>query len=147
MKKIIYLGFVFSFIWILVFCSDEGVVPYKKEYFFPADNISYYEHVLPLIDAKCGFGSGCHNAENSTNFLFYETKEAFINHEIGSTGFFLVRQEIDRHNPNLSHLYLLLTENLYLGFDKMPPLIYGREPLKTGELKGIEQWIREGSKD
>lgn len=122
-------------------------MPYKEEFFFPDADVSYFQDVLPLIDAKCGFGSGCHNVENATNFLFYQTKEAFIEHEIGITGFVLVTPEIDRVNPKLSPLYLLLTENLYLGYDRMPPFIYGREPLTEGELKGIEQWIREGVPD
>ncbi|KAA3611297.1 MAG: hypothetical protein D8M58_15125 [Calditrichaeota bacterium] len=152
MKKIISAIFI-VFFGFLFFCSDNGVVPYQKEYSFPDKNISYYDHVLPLIDAKCGFGSGCHNVENDNNFLFYQTKENFINHEIyssnppGLTGFVLVRQEIDPQSPRFSALYLLLTENHYLGVERMPPLTYGREPLTSGELAGIEQWIKEGALD
>jgi hypothetical protein len=151
-KKIIYFGFVVNFVFLLVFCSDDDSVPYEKEFFFPDDSISYYEHVLPLIDAKCGFGSGCHNPSNTTNFLFFETKDVFITHEIGLTEprFELVNPDVDKFNPTLSPLYQLLTvdfDKLYLGYERMPPIRYDRESLTTGELKGLEQWIRDGAED
>jgi hypothetical protein len=132
---------------VLTFCSDEGDVPYRKEYFFPDKNIGFYEHVQPLIDAKCGFGSGCHNSENSWNFLFYTTTDNFINYVIQGTGNVLVDRVQHKEVPIISPLYLLITEGYPPAIERMPPLSYNREPLTSGEIEGIRKWISEGAKD
>jgi hypothetical protein len=149
-KRIIYLGIALFFILFLVFCSDGGLAPYEKDFVFPAKNISFYSHIQPMIDAKCGIGSGCHNAGTPTNLLFYNTLENFINHRVGKTEprLLLVDPDIDRYNPQNSTLYQLLTvdfDKQYLGYERMPPLSFGRDKLSEEELRGVRQWIQEGA--
>jgi len=143
-RNIFIFVFILLIAFIFTFCSDEGDVPYRKEYFFPDKNISFYKDVQPLIDAKCGFGSGCHNSENQWNTIFYTTKDVFISHSVA--GNVLVDPIQHREVPIISPLYQIITEGYYI-YERMPPLSYNREPLTSGEIEGIRQWISEGAND
>lgn len=148
-KIFLFPVILFSF---LFFCGDEGLRPDEKEYIIPASNISYYEHLQPMFEGKCGYGSGCHNEtyDGGSNFLFFSTKEFLIEHPIPGSipetklldPLLLPQYQVD---PERSPLYLLLTEKIYFTYERQPPASYGRAPLTENQLNGILQWIREGA--
>ena len=136
---LIFIGFIFH-------NCDEGTSPDRVNYVVPDTNISYYKDLLPLFNGRCGFGSNCHSAENPSNFLFFNNKEAFMNYQLSTTGQVLVDQFIHQESPQLAPLYLIVTESSgFAGVERMPP--FGYEPLNKNQTDGIRKWIAEGSKD
>lgn len=141
---------IFTF---LFFCSDQGLTPDQIKYVIPETDISYYEHLQPMFEGKCGWGSGCHNEtfDGGDNFLFFGTKDAFIQHEIPGSGGTLLLDPLLMHvyqsNPELSPLYNILTPQSYFGYERQPPASYGRPSLNENQINGILQWIREGAPD
>ena len=144
MKKIIYLMCALSFVWFLLFCSDDGLAPDRINYVIPESNISYYDHLQPMFNGKCGFGSQCHSVENKYNSLFFDFKDVFIDYVISETGAKLVDPLLHKESPDLAPLYILVTQR-YVSLERQPPLSYGREPLTENQINGIRQWIAEGA--
>jgi len=137
----------------LLYCSSDELAPYEKNYVIPESGISYYTDLLPMFEGKCGIGPGCHNDsyDGGANFLFFGTKQAFMEHEIpGSGGTLLLdsNQMLSfQLDPKLSPLYNILTPQLYFGYERQPPASYGRAPLNENQINGILQWIKEGAPD
>lgn len=135
-----------AFLMIAQGCKDEGINPIDQNYVIPESEISYYEHLQPMFNGKCGFGSSCHSVENLENGLFFADKSIFMDYRVSTTGEKLVDMTIHKESPWLSPLYLIITEG-YGPIDRMPPLAYGREWLNRNQTDGVKQWILEGAND
>jgi len=146
LKKKIFV-IISGFLSLIIACKDNGLAPYLVHYDIPAKNISYIRDLQPLFNGKCGFGSNCHAPENPENLLFFGSKDVFIQHVIPGLGRPLVDPDIDRFSPEQAPLYRIVTENLYSGFEIMPPFSYNRPQLTKAEVQGIRQWISEGAGD
>jgi hypothetical protein len=121
-------------------CGDSGTNPADAEFVLPAKDLNFEDHISPMLQAKCGYGSDCHAIENPKNHLDVYTRDLFV-HYILSTGDNL----IDFDNPQISPLYLL-TKERFKGIEKMPPARFNRPPLTKNQTDGILQWIKEGAK-
>lgn len=129
-------------------CSDEGTNPNDKKFVFPDSNVSFYEHIEPMFNARCGLESGCHSITDTQNPLLYNDlviRDALIYHLLSSTGEQLVDLSVHESNPHLAPLYLILIEGYPETFvNQMPPPTL-KEPLNNNQLNGIRQWISEGA--
>ena len=138
-----YLFLLFTFLLIsgnFIRCGDTGTNPADAEFILPDKDLTFDDHISPMLQAKCGYGSACHSIENPNNRLDVYTHDLFVNY-ILSTGDNL----IDLDNPQISPLYLLVIE-AFKGIEKMPPARYSRPPLTKNQTDGILQWIKEGAK-
>ena len=131
---------------IFVACQDKGKNPIDQNYVIPESDVSYYDHLQPMFNGKCGFGSACHSVDNAENQLFFSDKEIFMDYPVSRTGVKIVDLALHKDNPRLSPLYLIVREG-YAGIERMPPLSLGREWLNVNQIKGIETWISEGAND
>ncbi len=139
---------IFSiFLIVIVACKEKGVAPYLAHYDIPAKNISYIRDLQPMFSGKCGFGSNCHSPENPENLLFFGSRDVFIQHVMPGLNRPLVDPQVDRFAPKQAPLYRIVTENLYDGFEIMPPFSYNRPQLTKAEVEGIRQWISEGANE
>ncbi len=140
---------LFSF--LLHYCNENGTDD-EKEIVFPESGVSFYKHVQPLFDRKCGFESGCHSpsdeptARKKLTYSILVTKSLLLDFILTGTGEKLIDLNIHRTNPDIAPLYLILS----VGYpreqeDLMPPI--PREPLNQNQLNGILQWIKEGCPD
>jgi len=132
-------------------CKDKGTHPEDVAFVLPDSNLSFYSHIEPMFEAKCGFDAGCHSPTDTENYLFYGeliTKTALMNHQLSSNGEKLVDLNIHRTNPHLAPLYLIVKEGYPRSpQDRMPPYYLNRAPLTENQINGIRQWIKEGAKD
>ena len=145
-RFLIFLGMISGFIYVLS-CS-ESTNPNDKKFVLPDKDLSFYDHIEPLFNARCGLESGCHSITDVDNPLPYSeltNRITLIYHQLSSTGEQLVDLEVDPLNPQSSVLYLILYEGYPTEYyDQMPPPAV-KEPLTTNQLNGIKQWIREGA--
>ena len=128
-------------------CSDEGTNPNDKKFVLPESDVSFYEHIEPLFNARCGLGSGCHSPTDIQNPLLYNdlvNRDALIYHPLSSTCEQLIDLSIHQNNPHLAPLYLILAEG-YPSFENWMPPPNRTEPLNENQLNGIRQWISEGA--
>jgi hypothetical protein len=140
-KKNLFILFTLTIISVnFIKCGDSGTNPADANFILPEENLTFEEHISPMLQAKCGYGSDCHAIENPKNNIDVYTRDLFV-HYILSTADNL----IDFDNPQLSPLYLLVREN-YKGIEKMPLARYNRSPLTKNQTDGILQWIKEGAK-
>ncbi|MEJ2545090.1 MAG: hypothetical protein P8Y99_13570 [Calditrichaceae bacterium] len=141
-RYLFLLGIITGLIYLLS-CS-EGTNPKDKKFELPEKDLSFYEDIEPLFNARCGLESGCHSPTDYTNPLLYTelvTRDGLVYHQLSSTGQQLVDLENDPLNPESAILYLILYEGYPDVEDIMPPFPYDR--LTTNQLNGIKQWIRE----
>ena len=145
-RFLFFLGVITGFIFLLS-CS-EGTNPNDKKFVLPEKDLSFYDHIEPLFNVRCGTESGCHSPTDITNPLLYNdltNRNALIYHPLSSNGEQLIDLEVDPLNPQSSRLFLILYEGYPVEYyDKMPPPIT-KEPLTSNQLNGIKQWIREGA--
>ncbi|MCX7983424.1 MAG: hypothetical protein N3A63_00760 [Bacteroidetes bacterium] len=127
MKKI---GKLFSIILLayLFFCCKDVIKDKSKEIEFPTTNVSYSQHVGPLLQQKCAL-SGCHTLHGIKPNLEYPSSYTSILDYI-ITG-----------NPEHSKLVQQLEGRL---LPKMPPP--NTTTLTSNQIEGIKTWIREGAK-
>ena len=136
---------------LLFFSCRQGTSPEKKEFIIPDKNISFYQHIEPMLEYTCGLESGCHSPTDTQSKLLYVElidKVSLMNHRLSSTGERLVDLSIHQKNPELAPLYLIVKE----GYpnspeDRMPPYWLNRAPLTDNQIEGIKRWIAEGAKD
>jgi len=143
LKKYLFILFTLSLLTTnLIRCGETGTNPADAEFVLPEKDLTFDDHISPMLQAKCGYGSNCHSIENTNNQLNVYNRDLFIKY-ILSTADILV----DLHNePKLTALYLLITDISFKGIEKMPPARYNRAPLNKNQTDGILQWIVEGAK-
>ncbi|HOJ37663.1 MAG TPA: hypothetical protein PLP99_06155 [Ignavibacteriales bacterium] len=125
-KKLIFLVIPI----FLTSCDDTKITDIDdKDKFIPESNISYKEHIQPILDVKC---SRCHNNTNKSGNVSFE------NYQSTTSDFRIVFPG----NPSASRLYQVL--NPY-DTKYMPP--FPNPPLTEKQKKAVYQWILEGSKN
>jgi hypothetical protein len=145
-KLIISIVFIFAIL-LIIACSD-GTNPADKKFVLPEKDLSFYDHIEPLFNVRCGMESGCHSPTDISNPLLYNdlvSRNGLVYHQLSSTGEQLISVEIDSLNPQSSVLFRILYEGYpdeY--YDQMPPPAT-KDPLNSNQLNGIKQWIREGA--
>lgn len=148
-QSTVMLLIISGFLWLTTNCSDEGVHPLDVQFVIPADSISFYDHIQPMLEIKCGFGSGCHSSTDIENGLMYThlvDKNALMEYNI--EGEKLVDLDTDIKNPQSALLYLIVREGYPdVPRDRMPPYWLNRAPLSENQIEGIKNWIGEGAKD
>jgi len=138
-----YFIVLFMVLLLLAFaCEEKGTNPLEANYVIPDSNISYYDHLEPMFNGKCGLGTGCHYDRQD---IIISDKNSFMNYMISDIGDRLVNLE-RWNNPIRQPLYLIVTEGYY-DIERMPPFWDSREWLNKNQIDGIEQWIREGCND
>ncbi|MGD9897564.1 MAG: hypothetical protein AB7T22_00415 [Calditrichaceae bacterium] len=149
MKQInFYAFFIFCLIIltnILIQSCDSGTNPADIDYVLPEKNLSYYDDLQPMFNGKCAFESGCHGT-NTKFSLSFDTKDEFMNYRFTQTGEKLVDVVRDLPEPELSPLYLIVTEG-YFSYKEIKRMPLDRNRLPQNNTDGIKQWIKEGAKD
>jgi len=92
------------------------------------DGVCFETEILPLMVSRCG-NSGCHNATDRADGIDLTSYEA-------------IRKEVKPGNPGDSELVEYMYET---GEDAMPPA--PAEPLKSEQIKLVEDWINEGARN
>jgi hypothetical protein len=147
-RLLVYFLSFFIFI-IIISCSEKGTNPADEKFIIPDSNISFYEHIEPLFNARCGLESGCHSVEDTDNPLPYSVlinRNALVNnYQLSSTGELLIDLSVHKSNPQLAPLYLIVAEGYPETYtDRMPPPPY-YDPLSDNQIEGIRRWIGEGA--
>jgi len=146
-------GILIGLFWILSTglissCSEEGTNPADEKFILPDSNISFYEHIEPLFNARCGLESGCHSSTDTDNPLMYNVlvnHNLLINYQLSSTGEQLVDLTVHEENPHLAPLYLIVSEGYPSTYDDLMPPQPEKEPLTVNQIEGIRKWIGEGA--
>ena len=144
-RFLIFFGVVCGFIFL--FSCSEGTNPNDKKFVLPEKDLSFYDDIEPLFNARCGLESGCHSPTDNNHLLYPDlvNRDGLVYHPLSTTGEQLVNLDVDPINPQSSILYLILYEGYPTEYyDQMPPPSI-KEPLTTNQLNGIKQWIREGA--
>lgn len=132
-------------------CSEQGISPEDAEFIIPERDISFYEHIQPMLIYKCGTETGCHSAlDTDQNLLYLELvdKNALMDHRLSKNGSKLIDLSIHLENPHLAPFYLILLEGYPTQqVDQMPPPWLNRRPLDEAQIEGIKNWIAEGAND
>ncbi|MBN1406178.1 MAG: hypothetical protein JW956_00225 [Calditrichaceae bacterium] len=143
-RFLIFFGIIIG-LFYLISCS-EGTNPNDKKFVLPEKDLSFYEHIEPLFNIRCGMESGCHSPTDISNPFTYNDLtilEALKNYRLSNNDYRLIELEVDQLNPQSSILYLILSEGFPDYKDLMPP--FPKDRLTTNQLNGIKQWIREGA--
>ncbi len=110
---------------LLISCDDTFTNDDIDNKNIPDKNVSYSNHIQPLINLKCGL-SGCHSYETGNNLVTYSD----------------LMKKVQPYNPEGSPLYLSITGQ---SFNIMPPIGYAS--LTKNQIDGIKIWIIEGAKN
>lgn len=150
--RIVLFSFLLTIIIISVNgCSEQGTPPQDALFVIPEKNISFYEHIQPMLIYKCGTETGCHSSlDIEQNLLYLELvdKNALMDHRLSKNGSKLIDLTIHLENPHLAPLYLILLEGYPTQqLDQMPPPWLNRSPLLDSQIEGIKNWIAEGAPD
>lgn len=134
----IFLVVLFS----ILSCKDVN----KDDLVFPAYDLSYSQHIRPLLYRDCGTGSSCHTSNYHAASLDFEnpflSSDDYAIQRNEWAGYFLITP----YRPDLSVLYLILADSTRIvipGVDRMPPI--ERKPLGKEEITAIWKWIGEGA--
>lgn len=114
---------------IIYACDDTFVQSDIDNKIIPETNVSYSEHIHPLLNAKCAF-SGCHEDQTRAAGLSVTS--------YGNT--IADPQMVFPYFPQNSKLVWAVEGS---GPSWMPPLIYPQ--LTQNQIDGIKQWIAEGA--
>lgn len=115
---------------LLASCDDTITVVDVDNRIIPDSNVSYVEHIVPVLQAKCYY---CHDGgsnSHSPNLMLYT--------EIVDGRIVVPTQ------PETS--VLIWTVEARAGFPEMPPL-GSAPPLTENQLKGFKTWISEGAQN
>lgn len=152
MKNILLHNGAFLFILALtllfVKCEKKGTKAIDARFTIPESDISFAEHIQPMLDYYCAMERGCHSAFDTDNKLPYVeliNKVSLMNHRLSANGERLI--EISKHqaHPEQAPFYILLKRGYPGDEDIMPP--YPRSPLPEGLVEGVKRWIGEGAGD
>lgn len=109
-------------------CDDTITVVDVDNRIIPDSNVSYLNHIVPVLQAKCYFCHDGGSSSHSPNLMLYT--------EIVDGRIVVPTQ------PETS--VLIWTVEARAGFPEMPPLGTA-PPLTENQLKGFRTWISEGA--
>lgn len=115
-------------------CDDTLTVEDVDNIIIPDKDVSFSQHIYPILQVKCAF-SGCHANPNASNGLDLTTWA-----NVTSDPNIVFPRE-----PDLSRLIWAIEGNRP-PIEPMPPVGYSR-PVTANQLKGIRTWIKEGASD
>ncbi len=128
----LFLIIIISFL-LLQSCDDTLTVQNVDDKPIPASNVSFSQHIYPVLQVKCAF-SGCHASPNPSNGINLSTwSNVTADPNIVFPG-----------EPDLSRLVWSIEGRS--GISPMPPVGYSR-PVTAKQLQGIKTWIDEGALD
>ena len=142
MKKLVSIFAVVILILIFFSCFSGCKDPNKDDLNFPAENLSYGNHIQPLLQIRCAY-SNCHDTETRSagiDFQVFQSTTDFLDLRRPMWVFPLVTAGF----PENSMLYLVIDDpNEVLNY--MPPIESNYSPLKKEERDAIWKWIVEGA--
>lgn len=112
-------------------CDDTSNITNIDSVVIPAQNVSYSQHIQPVLTAKCA-RSGCHDDQTHVSNL---SLTSYSN----TTADYLVVA------PGLPQNSLLVLSVQGLTTSPMPPI--GYPPLTKNQIDGIKTWVKEGAKN
>ncbi len=136
---IIYLLFFMFLMLLVIACSDSSTNPADKEFVLPDSDLSFQDHVGPLLLAKCASMNGCHSTVDKAGGLDLTDYQQIVQHFV-STDAGPVRL-VEPGSSDNSFLYGILISD-YLGRQRMPP---DGPYLNANNVQGVKVWIDEGA--
>jgi hypothetical protein len=120
--------------WILTCCvctvltsCAEGIITDPRQIVFPDTNVSFGQHVLPLMNVSCNF-SGCHGTSPARNVRLSSYTDILSTAGLVLSG-----------RPQQSTLTLVLDGSI-----PHPPSF--QASITTNHINGMKTWIREGAR-
>ncbi len=105
----------------------EGIITDPRQIVFPESNVSFGQHVLPLMNVSCAF-SGCHGSSPARNIRLTTYTDI-----LSFPGLVLAGR------PQQSTLSLVMDGSI-----PHPPSF--QASLTANHTNGIKTWIREGAR-
>lgn len=118
--------FVILYLFTLSACSDTTITS-PEQIQFPAQNVSYQQHVKPLLELTCAF-SGCHDSETAAA-------------GVDVTGYFQLTSRAGLIIPGKPDNSLL---NQILEGKQGHVLTFQRR-ISEAQKRGVRQWVQEGA--
>lgn len=122
------IAFVAALCAVSVAC-DDNLVSNPEDIVFPADNVSYADHVQPLFNVGCNF-SGCHSDASQAGFIRLTSW----------TYLFDTPGMVIPGKPNNSSLYQVVSGDL-------AHVASFQARINDNHIQGIFTWIEEGAKN
>ncbi|MFM8839639.1 MAG: hypothetical protein ACKOFB_00860 [bacterium] len=118
--------FVILYLFTLSACYDTTITS-PEQIQFPAQNVSYQQHVKPLLELTCAF-SGCHDSETAAA-------------GVDVTGYFQLTSRaglIIPGKPDNSLLNQILE-------GKQGHVLTFQQRISEAQKRGVRQWVQEGA--
>jgi hypothetical protein len=131
MKKIFL---IVSLVFAIIGCDDTLTVQNVDDKVIPSSNVSFAEHIYPVLQVKCAF-SGCHGSPNPADGIDLSTW----------AGVTADPNIVFPGEPDLSRLVWAI-EGDKPPIQPMPPVGFAR-PVTANQLQGIKTWIDEGAQN
>lgn len=128
MKTLINLFYFFTAV-VILFIACDSTINEVENIIFPDKNVSFDEHVYPVLYTKCATANGCHS---STSRAGGYSLESYL--EITEPGL------VDKYSPETSLLVWILKGS-------QPHITLIPRPLTTNQVDGIVTWIKEGARE
>lgn len=125
--KLLYL--ILSLIPVVILLSCGGSTYKPEDIVFPEDNISYHQHIEPLLRYTCNY-PGCHTVYDRAGGVVLDSYEQLL---FASSG-----QMVIPGDPERSHLVLYLSYQL----NHSMPIDFR---VNKSQLDGIKKWILNGA--
>lgn len=130
LKKMKYKYLILITILFLLGCDDSQSVKDLDQIIIPSSNVSFSEHIFPVLNLKCTY-SGCHNDESRAGNYSVTTWSNVVQPGVVNPG-----------DTTTSRLVWAIEGQL--GSAPMPPINY--PALTINQIKGIKTWIAEGAR-
>ncbi|MFO7526099.1 MAG: c-type cytochrome domain-containing protein [Ignavibacteriaceae bacterium] len=121
---------IFITVILLISCDDSITVEDVDNRVIPDSNVSYADHIIPVLRVKC---YNCHGNGRYDAGLDLSIHTRFVDGRIVVPG-----------EPETS--LLIWTVEGRPGFPEMPPIGYSL-PFTENQINGFKTWIREGAKN
>ena len=129
--------YIFLIVLVLA-CSDSGTNPQDKEFVLPDSNLTFVDDVGPLLLAKCGSNSGCHNPSDKAGGLDLTQYQNILLHMVETSAG--AQKLVLAGDGANSFLYRVLL-SIYFETPRMP---FDGPYLNKNNSDGIRIWIDEG---
>ena len=126
-----FLITAFTGAFIIAACDDTTNVTDIDSLVIPSQNVSYSQHIQPVLTAKCA-RSGCHDDQTHAGNL---SLTSWAN----TTASYLIVA------PGVPQNSLLVSSTQGITTSPMPPI--GYPPLVKNHIDGIKTWVKEGAKN
>ncbi|PKL83775.1 MAG: hypothetical protein CVV24_03410 [Ignavibacteriae bacterium HGW-Ignavibacteriae-3] len=132
-KFLINILFIISFaaLFFISACDDTSNITEIDSVTIPSQNVSYSQHIQPVLTAKCA-RAGCHDDQTASGGLSLTSYSS-------TTASYLVVA------PGYPQSSSLVTSVQGMTTRPMPPV--GFPPLITNQIDGIKTWVKEGAKN